>query len=375
MTTFLIGCAAMVVVALVLILVPLLREAPVAAKGQAAIPRAVPAAVALLVVLPLAASALYGRISNFPWDNPDAPAMASGNHAQNAGSMEEVTASLEQRLQQSPGDAEGWRMLGRTYLVSGRPADAVNAYQKASALTGGSDTAVELDLAEAIVLAGQPDAQPRAKSIIDAALAADPANQKALWYSGLIALRSEDTETTKTQWTRLLEMDPPEEIRQILVTQLQALGVDVPSAGVAAAAPAMGNMGGMGGADPVMSDAAGESASGRTIRIALSVDPAMAGKLRPGTALFVSAREPGIPGPPLAAVRLTTDALPTTVVLSDSQAMIEGRNLSSVDDVQIVARVSFGGTAVTTSGDLVGESMHKKGDAGDLNLVINTVAP
>jgi hypothetical protein len=156
---------------------------------------------------------------------------------------------------------------------------------------------------------------------------------------------------------------------------LQGLGVDVPSAGVAAAAPAMGNMGGMGGADPVMSDAAGESASGRTIRIALSVDPAMAGKLRPGTALFVSAREPGIPGPPLAAVRLTTDALPTTVVLSDSQAMIEGRNLSSVDDVQIVARVSFGGTAVTTSGDLVGESMHKKGAAGDLSLVINTVAP
>ena len=42
-------------------------------------------------------------------------------------------------------------------------------------------------------------------------------------------------------------------------------------------------------------------------------------------------------------------ALPTTVVLSDSHAMIEGRNLSSVDDVQIVARVAFGGVEI---GDL-----------------------
>ena len=62
-------------------------------------------------------------------------------------------------------------------------------------------------------------------------------------------------------------------------------------------------------------------------------------------------------------------------MLSDSNAMIEGRNLSSVDDVQVVARVAFGGTAVTTSGDLVGESVHRKGADSDLNLVINTVAP
>ena len=103
------------------------------------------------------------------------------------------------------------------------------------------------------------------------------------------------------------------------------------------------------------------AAQGRTIRVAVSIDPAVAAKLRPGTPLFVSARQPGIPGPPLAAVRLTADQLPTTVTLSDANSMIEGRNLSSVDDVEIIARVAFGGTAITASGDLVGSAVQKKG--------------
>ena len=114
---------------------------------------------------------------------------------------------------------------------------------------------------------------------------------------------------------------------------------------------------------------------GRTIRVALSVDPALAGRVKPGTTVFVSARQPGIPGPPIAAVRITSDELPTTVVLSDANTMIEGRDLSLVDEVQLVARVAFGGTAVTASGDLIGESSHKKGAAPDVGLVINRVSP
>ena len=98
-------------------------------------------------------------------------------------------------------------------------------------------------------------------------------------------------------------------------------------------------------------------------------------KLAPGTTVFVSAREAGIPGPPIAAVRIAADALPTTVVLSDANTMIEGRDLSSVDKVQLVARVAFGGTAVTASGDLLGESLHKKGAPENVNVVINRVSP
>lgn len=375
MTTFLILCAVMVVAALVLVLVPLLRDAPAAAKDDRSAPRAVPAAVILMIALPLGATAFYGLTSNYPWENPGAIAGQGAGHTQDGGSMEEVMAQLEERLAKNPGDAEGWRMLGRSYLVSGRPEDAVQAYDKASKLMGGKDAALELDLAEALVLTDRADAKQKAKGIIDAALAADPNSQKALWYSGVLAARGNDPETAKANWTKLLEQELPAEIRQILVQQLAALGVTVPeSAGAAAPATPMGGMGsspaGMGAASGGTAEA-----TGRTVRVAVSVDPALAARLKPGTPVFVSAREAGIPGPPLAAVRITSDELPTTVVLSDANAMVEGRNLSSVNEIQLVARVAFGGTAVTTSGDLVGEARHAKGNAPDINVVINTVSP
>jgi cytochrome c-type biogenesis protein CcmH len=371
--TFLIVCVVMVVAALALLLVPLLRNVPAEGKGKAPAPRAVPMAVLLMIGLPLAATAFYGATSNFPWDNQGLLG-EGGGHAQDGGSMDEVVAKLQERLKASPGDLEGWRMLGRSYLVSSRFDEAVAAYEKASALTGGKNADIELDLAEALVLTDKPENQQRAKGIIDAALAADDSNQKALWYSGLMASRAGDTETAKARFSKLLESNPPPQIREILVAQLAELGVTVPSEAGAAAPAGMGSMGGGMGGGAGTAPATAE-ASGRTIRVAVSIDPALASRLKPGTPLFVSAREAGIPGPPIAAVRISSDQLPTTVVLSDANSMIEGRNLSSVDEVQVVARIAFGGTPVATSGDLSGEARHRKGAPADLSVIIDKVTP
>jgi cytochrome c-type biogenesis protein CcmH len=369
--SFLIACVAMVVAALAMVLVPLLRNVPGEGKGKAPLPRAVPLAVVLMVVLPLAATAFYTSTSNFPWNNPGMLGGTAGGHAEDGGSMDEVVAQLEERLQANPGDLEGWRMLGRSYLVSNRFPQAVSAYEKASALTGGKDPEIELDLAEALVLTEQPEAQGKAKGIIDAALAANENNQKALWYSGVMAARAGDNETAKVRFTKLLELDPPSQIREILVAQLGKLGAPVPES---ATPSGMGGMGAGMGAGSGTAPAAAE-ASGRTIRVAVTLDPSLASKLKPGTPVFVSAREAGIPGPPIAAVRITSDQLPTTVVLSDANSMIEGRNLSSVDELQVVARVAFGGTPVTASGDLTGQASHRKGAPADLSVVIDKVAP
>lgn len=370
-TSFLIVCVVMVVAALALLLMPLLRDVPGEGKDKAPLPRSVPLAVVLMIGLPLAATAFYGSTSNFPWNDPGLLGAAAGSHAQDGGSMDEVVTQLEERLRNNPGDLEGWRMLGRSYLVSNRFDQAVSAYEKASALTGGKNPEIELDLAEALVLTEKPEAQAKAKGIIDAALAADEGNQKALWYSGVMAARAGDDQTAKARFTRLLESDPPPQIREILVAQLEKLG-----APVASATPPAG-MGGMAAGAGAGSGAtpAAAGATGRTIRIAVSLDPALSARLKPGTPVFVSAREAGIPGPPIAAVRISSDELPTTVVLSDANSMIEGRTLSSVDEVQVVARVAFGGTPMQASGDLVGESRHGKGAAPELGLVIDKVVP
>ena len=377
-SVFLVVVALMVVAAIALVIYPLLRPQPSPLPGEPAVPKAAPLAFALAVAVGLGAIGLYAKVNNFPWDNPvAAEALPAGHGEMGAvGAMNEVTATLEARLAKDPSDREGWRMLGRTYLVGGNAVKAAESYEKANALAPEKDIDLQLDLAEALVLTDDPAMQPRAKAIIDDALAADAGNQKALWYQGVIAVRAGDNETAKKNWTKLLEGNPPPEIREVIATQLKELGVDVPAATGAAASPSVAAAGGGMGAGPVGGGMEGAGApTGRTIRISVKVDPSLAGKVKPGTTLFVAAREPGIPGPPIAATRITTDDLPAVVVLSDADTMIAGRDLSSVSDVEIVARIAYGGTAVTAAGDLIGRAVQKKGGSENLDVVINQVQP
>jgi cytochrome c-type biogenesis protein CcmH len=376
MSVFVAVVALMVLAAIALLIYPLLRPLP-AAAGEPAIPKAAPLAFALAVAIGLGAIALYANVNNFPWDNPVAAEALPAGHGEMgaAGAMNEVTATLEARLAKDPNDREGWRMLGRTYLVGGNAVKAAESYEKANALAPQKDIDLQLDLAEALVLTDNPAVQPRARAIIDDALAADANNQKALWYQGVIAVRAGDNETAKKNWMKLLEANPPPEIRDVITAQLKELGVEV-GAGAAAAGPAMAAAGGGMGAGPMSGGMGGDAApAGRTIRISVKVDPSLAGKVKPGATLFVAAREPGIPGPPIAATRITTDDLPAVVVLSDANTMIAGRDLTSVNDVEIVARVAYGGTAVTASGDLIGRAVQKKGGSENLDVVINQVQP
>ena len=367
MSVFVVLCAVMALVAIFLVAWPLVRPRVVGRRGEPPSPRAAPLAFAVSVAMVLASVGLYASIHSFPWQDPRLAAGAPAGHAAaaGAGTMEQATAALEARLASEPNDPQGWRMLGRTYLVSGDSVKAAAAYDKALALTEGQDAGLEMDLAEALVLTDLPGNQDRAKQIIDEALAADAANQKALWYRGVMAARAGELETAKSSWQALAAQDLPAEIREVVEGQLRELGGAVPAAG-----PRV-----------VSANAAGDTAGdgvvhrGRTVRVTVRVDPSLAARVKPGVPLFVSAREPGIPGPPLAAVRLTSEKLPATVVLSDANSMVEGRNLSGVADVEIVARLAFSGGPAVASGDLLGSVVEPRGGAGDVEVLISRVQP
>lgn len=73
-----------------------------------------------------------------------------------------------------------------------------------------------------------------------------------------------------------------------------------------------------------------------------------------GATLFIYAKQPNVPGPPLAVLRVRAEHWPVTFSLSDANSMVPGRNLSNADNVQIEARISIKGDALPQSGDLVG---------------------
>lgn len=80
----------------------------------------------------------------------------------------------------------------------------------------------------------------------------------------------------------------------------------------------------------------------------------LAAQASPGATLFIYARQPNVPGPPLAAVRLRAERWPVSFTLTDTNSMVPGRKLSDADSVQIEARISRSGDAIQQAGDLVG---------------------
>jgi cytochrome c-type biogenesis protein CcmH len=363
-TAFVLLCAVMVAAALACVAVPLLRhrnEAATAENGES--PRSLPTALVWLLTLPLAAIACYVLVSNYPWRDPTAlkPASAAPPQALDP-AVEEMIAKLENRMQQTPGEVDGWKLLGRSYLMTNRPGRAVTAYQRAYDLSGGRDLEINLDLAEAMILADDSTLGDSAKRLLDGALTESPTNAKALWYSGVLALRGNDTAVAIERWSKLLEQNPPPEIRDILNRQLTELG-----------AAARGTAGGPTPSTPTNADPT--QPAGRAIEVFLDLDPKLRERAPQGSVLFVSARQPGIPGPPLAVIRTHTGQWPLVVTLSDANAMIAGRDLTSVDDVEVTARIAFGGTPVTVPGDLVGRAVRKRGETGTLAVTIDTIAP
>jgi hypothetical protein len=85
-----------------------------------------------------------------------------------------------------------------------------------------------------------------------------------------------------------------------------------------------------------------------------------------GATLFIYAKQPDTPGPPLAVLRVRADHWPVSFTLTDDNAMVPGRNLSNANNVQIEARISLNGDALPQSGDLVGSVTSVNPRAGQL---------
>lgn len=93
-----------------------------------------------------------------------------------------------------------------------------------------------------------------------------------------------------------------------------------------------------------------KAAAMATAMVDVSLDPAF--DVAPGTTVFVIARDAERPGPPVAVKRLTAGDLPARVALTDADAMLGDRGLKAVGTLELIARVSLGGSAAAVAGDI-----------------------
>lgn len=95
-----------------------------------------------------------------------------------------------------------------------------------------------------------------------------------------------------------------------------------------------------------------ESAPGTTIAVNVSLGDAV--KVQGDETVFIYARAWQGPKMPLAIQKLSASALPVKVELSDAMAMAPGMDINSVEQLELVARISKSGSPAPQSGDWQG---------------------
>jgi cytochrome c-type biogenesis protein CcmH len=342
MNTFLVIAALMAAIAAGAVALPLLRDRQSRIQG---------ALVAVLIIG--AAAGLYPLWSNWNW-HAAAPNPAAGGAG--GPDVAAMVVKLEQRLRDQPDDLKGWLMLGRSYMVMERFADAVTAYEHARRLDGQNPDAA-MGLGESLSLRAGGEITPEAAQLFEQALALSPADPKALLYGGFAAASRGDRALARTRWVTLKGLHPPPQIEQMLDARIAELG---PAAGTnASPAGTSTSVGGLGAAE---------------VTVKINLAPALKSRLVSEVPLFVFAREPGVSGPPLAAKRLTSAAIGSQVQLSSADSMLPGRVLKSGQRVSITVRVSFGGQPTPSAGDLYGELSYEVGRDGVRDLLIDRIA-
>ena len=309
------------------------------------------AALAVGIAVPVLALAVYAFVG--------APDGLSPHEAPGPFSEAQVEAMVERlaaKMRENPDDADGWKMLGRSYAVLGRFADAVDAYSKA-ALRAPNDAALLADFADALAMARGQSLQGEPEKLVLKALQIDPKNLKALALAGTAAFHRSEFKVAADYWERMLPLVPPES------EDARAIKENVAEARAKAGVPAAPSV--------AKADAKPHPGLRGTVRLSQKLRD----KLSPGDTLFVFARAAEGPPMPLAILRRTAGELPLEFALNDAMAMAPGLHLSAFPRIVVTARVSKSGDAKAQPGDLQGASKPVANDAKGVVVEINEVVP
>lgn len=314
-------------------------------------------ALVMALLLPAAALGIYWQLGSAPMLELTLERQANPDPFNGrTPTLEEAVAQLEHELELNPENPEGWYLLGTTYLGQRRYNDSVSAFARVLELLpkdAPQYAGVLGQYAQALYFANDGHMTERARRQVQAALEIDPQEVTSLGLLGIDAFEGQRFAEAIDYWSRALKTAEPgaqASLRAGIMRAQQELsdrGEPVPE--VPGLAPA-------------------------EIRLAVRLGDGIGQDLAPDQAVFVFARPVG-GRMPLAAVRLKVSDLPREVVLNDTQAMTPEARLSSVDEVEVSARISLSGTPAAQSGDLYGTLSPVAVQGGDevLELVIDQV--
>lgn len=276
-------------------------------------------------------------------------AAAEASEAEQMAEFGAMVDKLAERMKAEP-KAEGLRMLGRSYLVLKRPAEAVAAYRQAQALEPGNAT-VLADLADALAVVNGRSLSGEPLALIEQALKLEPGHLKALMLAGSEAYARNDKAGAIAFWERMVAAGPADHpLVQQAAGVIQETRQEMGGA-AGATSPAPGPTGGAPAAGGPAATAAPAVAEAKAITGTLTLSPALKGQFAPDTTVFIFARPVDGPRAPLAVLRRQVKDLPLEFRLDDSMAMSPQARLSGASKVVVGARISRSGQPVAQPGD------------------------
>jgi len=295
-----------------------------------------------------------------------------GSPAQPSGSgglqeMDDAVAALAQRLESNPNDINGWKMLGRSYMTIGNYSGAVQAFEKAVALESAQDAQSLVSLGEARLAQSGAGISGEIASLFENALAIDPNNPQGLFYGGIGAFNRNNVELAADRWEQLLELNPPDEIQGILQQRIaEWRGLEAPPAQAMVQEPAQ-EQAPQSAPEPAEVVALPDA----VVTARLSLGDAALQALPAEATIFIIARDPSQPGPPIAVSRRRLSELPVTIGLGDRESMVAGRSLSAFAEFELLARVSLSGQPTAQPGDWYGSQIVVPAENNVIELPIN----
>lgn len=311
--------------------------------------------IAAAVFIPVLSGLLYLALGQPQALTPDPRSREIAAQDLSPSDINTMVSRLAERLRDNPDDAEGWFMLGRSYMVLNRYDEAAEAFERLRALVGDApDILVREATARAMARGGDLSGEPA--RLVQHALAEQPNHAQALWMAATAAHQTGDHDTALEYYRRVepqLEGEPLQQVRgmiQELTANRSETAADAPD------------------------KAADEAAA--SLRVNVSLAPALQANADDGDTVFIFARAVDGPAMPLAVVRKTVADLPLTVTLDDTQAMMPQLKLSEHARVTVAARISGSGDVAARPGDLEGESGPVATHTGEaVEVTIDRIVP
>lgn len=249
--------------------------------------------------------------------------------AQGSGtSSAELVTHLRARLVQRPDNTYYRLLLARLELEAGHPDDALAAYRELLKREPDA-TQVRAEYAQALFLAAGNQITDSVRTEAEQVLVQDPGNSIALGLRGISAFQAGDYHSAIAAWNAVI-----------------------------AAAPASPEADAVRGAIAAARARLGEAPPPPLVRVAVTLGTGVdaAAGIAPDTPVFVFVREWQGPPMPVAARRLRFADLPATLEFDDSTALAPARPLSSIGQIEVVARLALGGTPTPSPGDIEGRA-------------------